>query len=176
MVLAEKKPVLGICVGMQMMAKNSEEGNSEGLGWFDAHVKCFDEEQLHDCKHLPHMGWNDVEPVKESGLFKGLNDSARFYFLHSYYFYPKFSTDITAFTEYGGNFACAVQRENIYGVQFHLKKSLLKYSTFKSFAFLMLTNYTLFVNSQWWTCQDGRFMIKICGDPLNAVQYLMKKC
>ena len=123
LVLDEKKPVLGICVGMQMMAKNSEEGNSAGLGWFDADVKRFDEEQLHDCTQLPHMGWNDVDPVIGSGLFKGLNDSARFYFLHSYYFYPKFSTDITAYTEYGASFACAVQRENIYGVQFHPEKS-----------------------------------------------------
>ena len=124
LVLDEKKPVLGICVGMQIMAKTSDEGNLAGLGWFDANVKRFDEEQLYSCKHLPHMGWNDVDPVNGSGLFKGLKDSARFYFLHSYYFYPKFSTDIIAYTEYGASFACAVQRENIYGVEFNPEKSL----------------------------------------------------
>jgi imidazole glycerol-phosphate synthase subunit HisH len=119
----QRKPALGICVGMQMMARRSDEGQAAGLGWFDADVKLFDEAAFVDRTHLPHMGWNDVEPVRAGGLFQGLGDGARFYFLHSYYFAPNEPADTLAVTDYGGSFACAVQRDNVHGVQFHPEKS-----------------------------------------------------
>jgi imidazole glycerol-phosphate synthase subunit HisH len=123
LVQRQRKPVLGICVGMQMMARRSDEGRAEGLGWFDADVKLFDETRFVDRTHLPHMGWNDVEPVSSDGLFHDLGSGARFYFLHSYYFAPNDPADALAVTDYGGRFACAVRRDNVHGVQFHPEKS-----------------------------------------------------
>jgi len=123
LVQVEKKPVLGICVGMQMMATRSEEGREAGLAWFDAEVRRFDESRIQGRTHLPHMGWNDVSPVSTDGLFKELGDDARYYFLHSYYFAPRDTTDVLAVTAYGDNFASAVQRGNVYGAQFHPEKS-----------------------------------------------------
>ena len=117
------KPVLGICVGMQMMAGGSDEGREPGLGWFDARVRIFDESKFAGRTHLPHMGWNDVVPRRTDGLMKGLDATARFYFLHSYYFSPKDSADVLATTNYGEEFACAVQRASVYGAQFHPEKS-----------------------------------------------------
>ncbi len=123
LVLQQGKPVLGICVGMQMMAKYSEEGSAAGLGWFDASVKLFDDARFTGRTHLPHMGWNDIEPISTDGLLRDLGDSARFYFLHSYYFAPNDIADGLAFADYGGRFACAVRKRNIHGVQFHPEKS-----------------------------------------------------
>ena len=123
MVLRQKKPVLGICVGMQMMARHSDEGKASGLAWFDADVKRFDDSRFQSCTHLPHMGWNDVEPERTDGLCRELGDSARFYFLHSYYFAPNDSADVLGTTVYGARFACAIQRGNMHGVQFHPEKS-----------------------------------------------------
>lgn len=123
LVLEEKRPVLGICVGMQMMARRSDEGAAAGLGWFDADVRRFDESRIQGRTHLPHMGWNDVVPTDERGLFKDMDRGARFYFLHSYYFAPHDPTDVLATTDYGEQFACAVRRGNVHGVQFHPEKS-----------------------------------------------------
>lgn len=123
LVLQQGKPVLGICVGMQMMAKYSEEGSAAGLGWLDAGVKLFDDARFTGRTHLPHMGWNDIEPVSTDGLLRDLGDSARFYFLHSYYFAPNNIADVLAFADYGSRFACAVRKRNIHGVQFHPEKS-----------------------------------------------------
>lgn len=123
LVLRDKVPVLGICVGMQMMARRSDEGQAAGLGWIDAEVKLFDEARFVERTHLPHMGWNDVEPVSSDGLFHDLGGGARFYFLHSYYFAPTDPSDTLAVTDYGGRFACAVRRGNVHGVQFHPEKS-----------------------------------------------------
>ncbi len=123
LVLVQRKPVLGICVGMQMMARSSEEGRLGGLGWFDAEVRRFDESRFVSHRNLPHMGWNDVELRHSDGLLHELGDQARFYFLHSYYFAPHDAQDVLATTLYGDPFACAVRRGQIHGVQFHPEKS-----------------------------------------------------
>lgn len=123
LVKVQHKPVLGICVGMQMMARGSDEGQLPGLGWFDAHVRRFDEAKFTSRTHLPHMGWNDVEPVRTEGLLRELGNDAHFYFLHSYYFAPNDSTDVLATTMYGERFASAVQRGKVFGAQFHPEKS-----------------------------------------------------
>lgn len=121
LVLAQRKPVLGICVGMQMMAWRSEEGERPGLGWVDGEVRRF--EKTAQRTHLPHMGWNDVEPQTPGGLFKDLEPGARFYFLHSYYFAPARPDSVLASTDYHGTFACSVHAGNVFGVQFHPEKS-----------------------------------------------------
>lgn len=123
LVLNQKIPVIGICVGMQMMANRSDEGIMEGLKWIDATVKKFDETKIQQVTRLPHMGWNDVKPVKDVGLFEGLQDNSIFYFLHTYYFECNNSEDIMAVTEYGGEFASAAHHENKFGIQFHPEKS-----------------------------------------------------
>lgn len=123
LVLEDKKHVLGICVGMQMMAKRSDEGSASGLGWFNAEVKRFDEARFQGRTHLPHMGWNDVQPLEARDLFHEMGADSRFYFLHSYYFAPNDALDILAQTDYGNYFVSAVKRQNIYGVQFHPEKS-----------------------------------------------------
>jgi len=116
-------PILGICVGMQMLAQSSDEGKLPGLGWIDGKVKKFDALTMPRGTNLPHMGWNDVMPAEDGGLFKGLEQDARFYFLHSYYFECNQQSSILARTDYGVQFSCAVRRENVYGVQFHPEKS-----------------------------------------------------
>lgn len=123
LVLNQKIPVIGICVGMQMMANNSDEGEVEGLKWIDATVKKFDETKIHQVTRLPHMGWNDVKPVKDISLFQGLEKEAIFYFLHTYYFHCNQAQDILAVSEYGGEFASAAYHDNIFGIQFHPEKS-----------------------------------------------------
>jgi len=123
MVVQQGVPVLGVCVGMQMLAGSSEEGLLPGLGWIDGTVRKFDAAALRQDTHLPHMGWNDVAPVTAGGLFNELEQAARFYFLHSYYFDCQQAEDVLATAEYGINFSCAVQHDNIYGVQFHPEKS-----------------------------------------------------
>lgn len=122
-VLAKGRPVLGICVGMQMIAKRSDEGSLEGLGWIDAEVKKFDRGAPSQRAYLPHMGWNDVEPRCRECLFKDIGATGRFYFLHSYYFAPKDQNMVLGVTDYGGPFASCVHAGNIYGVQFHPEKS-----------------------------------------------------
>ena len=123
LVIAEKKPVIGICVGMQMMAKKSEEGSMDGLGWVDAVVKKFDQNKISFHTKLPHMGWNDVIPNRNHPLFNGLEKDSIFYFLHSFYFDCNNINDIIARSEYGINFSCAIQHENVFGIQFHPEKS-----------------------------------------------------
>ena len=119
LVLELKIPVLGICVGMQIMAKSSEEGKDAGLGWIDATVKKIPNESI----ALPHMGWNSIESIGNPSLFNQVNEQHGFYFLHSYYFECNDSSDVLASVEYGDKFTCAVNSENINGVQFHPEKS-----------------------------------------------------
>jgi glutamine amidotransferase len=123
LVLEKKIPVIGICVGMQMLAKSSDEGVLPGLGWINGSVKKFDENIIKYATHLPHMGWNDVEAVQKNPILTSLEDNAKFYFLHSYYFHCNNPENVIAVADYGIKFSCAVNKENIYGVQFHPEKS-----------------------------------------------------
>lgn len=123
LVLNKNVPVLGVCVGMQILAGSSEEGKLSGLGWIDARVRRFDEKTLPQPPRLPHMGWNDVVPKGDARLFSGLEQDSRFYFLHSYYVDCASNENVLATSEYGIAFGCAVRSNNIYGVQFHPEKS-----------------------------------------------------
>lgn len=123
LVVNQGMPILGICVGMQILARSSGEGKLSGLGWIDANVRKFDISSMPAGICLPHMGWNDVEPLVDAVLFKGMEHDARFYFLHSYYFECYERKNVMAETDYGGIFSCAVFNDNIYGVQFHPEKS-----------------------------------------------------
>jgi imidazole glycerol-phosphate synthase subunit HisH len=123
LVLERGSKVLGICVGMQMMARRSDEGSRDGLGWIDADVRKFDESSIAGQTRLPHMGWNDVLPANGECLFRGLEQDARFYFLHSYYFAPRQRADVLAETDYHGSFVCGARAGNVFGVQFHPEKS-----------------------------------------------------
>jgi glutamine amidotransferase len=120
-VINHKKPILGLCLGMQLLARKSEEGNLFGLSWLDAEVVKFkfDDKNL----KIPHMGWNTIIPKRQSSLLTGLDSDYRFYFVHSYHFECRDSKDILANTFYGYEFPSIVQKGNIYGVQFHPEKS-----------------------------------------------------
>jgi len=115
--------LLGVCVGMQMLADESEEGTMPGLGWISGTVRKFDSSNLKTSLRLPHMGWNDVASDGKSPLFEELHGSARFYFLHSYFFDAANPDSVLANTNYGQTFDCAVGNGGIYGVQFHPEKS-----------------------------------------------------
>ena len=123
LVINEKKNVIGICVGMQIMGKRSDEGELEGLGWIDGEIKRFDEAKITHHTKLPHMGWNDVSFEINHPLFIGLEKEAIFYFLHSYYFQCKNQKNSIATTEYGVRFTSSINVNNIYGIQFHPEKS-----------------------------------------------------
>ncbi|GLH65683.1 imidazole glycerol phosphate synthase subunit HisH [Geothrix edaphica] len=123
LVLKERIPVLGVCVGMQILTKSSEEGSRPGLSWIEGQVRSFRSDPRSAGLPLPHMGWNDVVAVQENPLFRGLEDQARFYFLHTFYMECAAPTDVAAKASYGFDFHCAVNHDNIYGVQFHPEKS-----------------------------------------------------
>lgn len=117
----KKVPVLGICLGMQLMTRKSEEGNLPGLGWIEADTRrfAFPDKKL----KIPHMGWNNIKIVKHEPIAKDLSDSSRFYFVHSYHVVCDESRDILFQTNYGYDFTSAFSKANIIGVQFHPEKS-----------------------------------------------------
>ncbi len=120
-VLDKKKPILGICLGMQLLTKHSEEGNFKGLGFIDAQTKKF---RMQDTSFkTPHMGWNEVLWQKEAQFIYGLSEKPRYYFVHSYYVECNRQEDVLGLTNYGQEFVAAFQHENIIGMQFHPEKS-----------------------------------------------------
>ena len=121
-VLGEKKQILGICLGMQLMARQSEEGYSEGFGWFDATVVRFKVSDPIRYK-VPHMGWNTTKPLKDTPLFEKINPDSEFYYVHSYHILCNSPDDILTETIYDYPFISAIQKGNIFGVQFHPEKS-----------------------------------------------------
>ena len=118
-------PFLGVCLGMQLLFEGSDEGELSGLGWLKGSVRRFDFSEFEDKSRLkvPHMGWNQIKPVDYSNLFAGLEEEARFYFVHSFYVECENPEDILANCTYGIEFPCAVHKANIWGAQFHAEKS-----------------------------------------------------
>lgn len=121
-VLIKQRPILGICLGMQLMARSSEEGNAEGLGWFDAAIVRFDVSNKIKYK-VPHIGWNRANVRKPSVLMQGADGGSEFYFVHSYHLRVSNGTDTLCETEYENVFPSAIEKDNIFGVQFHPEKS-----------------------------------------------------
>ncbi|MHA4808303.1 imidazole glycerol phosphate synthase subunit HisH [Flavitalea flava] len=122
-VLIEKIPVLGVCVGLQLLTEGSEEGILPGLGWIKGKVIKFRQELLPSGLKIPHMGWTDVELSKPSRLFENMHEEPRFYFVHSYHAQLANSEDSLLEATYGYRFTAAIEHENIMGVQFHPEKS-----------------------------------------------------
>lgn len=116
-----RRPVLGICLGAQILGRGSEEGNEPGLGWID--MECHKFRSAPGIR-VPHMGWNQVVRKKSSPLLDQMSDDARFYFVHSYWMKCADQSDVLATAMHGIEFTCAVQRGNIFGTQFHPEKSL----------------------------------------------------
>ena len=121
-VMNKKKPLLGICVGLQMFADvGYEESETKGLGWISGKVTKID--NLYGKYKLPHIGWNQINIVKGSKIFKDIKDKSHMYFVHSYEFLPADKNFIAATTDYSSNHVCAIEKENIFGTQFHPEKS-----------------------------------------------------
>jgi len=121
-VLIHQKPILGICLGMQIMAKKSEEGDAQGLGWFDAEVVKFNVDDTLKFK-VPHTGWNQVQHQKDSLLTKDIPNLSEFYFVHAYHFQCFDKADELHRTDYSYSFVSAIEKNNIFGVQYHPEKS-----------------------------------------------------
>ena len=120
--ITNKKPLLGICVGLQMFADvGYEEIETKGLSWISGSVSKINNQN--GKYKLPHIGWNQIEIVKDSKIFKDIDNKSHMYFVHSYEFIPEDKNVISATTEYSSNIVCSVEKENIYGTQFHPEKS-----------------------------------------------------
>ena len=121
-VITNKKPLLGICVGLQMFADiGYEETETKGLGWISGKVSKIDNQN--GKFKLPHIGWNQINIVKESEIFRNIENNSHMYFVHSYEFIPNDKNVISATTDYSSNIVCSVEKENIFGTQFHPEKS-----------------------------------------------------
>lgn len=138
-VIIEETPILGICLGMQLFTKKSEEGNLSGLGWIDANTVKFSSSYHNPINtRVPHMGWNTIDIMKDSRLFEGMNNQeSRFYFVHSFYVEPDNVNDIAAITNYGIRFTSIIEHKNIYATQFHPEKS-------HKFGMKLLNNFSEF--------------------------------
>ena len=120
--MTHKKPLLGICVGLQMFADiGYEEAETKGLGWIPGKVSKIDNQK--GKFKLPHIGWNEIEIQKESKIFKDIKNKSHMYFVHSYEFIPEDKSVISATTDYSSKIVCSVERENLFGTQFHPEKS-----------------------------------------------------
>ena len=135
-VLEDKIPVLGVCVGMQLLTENSEEGILPGLGWIKGKIVRFKEEKLPVGFKIPHMGWTEIAVSKPSKLLEGMYEEARFYFVHSYYAELNSSSDVLLEAKYGYIFTAGIERGNILGVQFHPEKS-------HKFGMKLLSNFAI---------------------------------
>ena len=121
-VINDKKPLLGICVGLQMFADiGYEENETKGLGWISGKVSKIDNQK--GKYKLPHIGWNQINIIKESKIFKDIENNSHMYFVHSYEFIPEDRSVISSTTDYSYNIVCSVEKENIFGTQFHPEKS-----------------------------------------------------
>jgi len=122
-VIKKKTPILCICLGMQIITQKSEEGILNGLGWIDAQTKRFNFNNLNNKLKIPHMGWNNINIIKNTKLLNYFNYDARFYFVHSYHVVCDNNKDIIATTNHGYDFTSIIKHNNIIGVQFHPEKS-----------------------------------------------------
>jgi glutamine amidotransferase len=119
-VIVKKKPFLGVCLGMQLLASlSTEHGQHEGFGWISGKVDRINADDV----RVPHIGWNDVRFVKSGGLYSGMDDAQVFYFVHSYVFKPDDSSAISGVCSYGDEFTASIEKDNIYATQFHPEKS-----------------------------------------------------
>ena len=120
--IIDKKPIFGICVGLQMFADiGYEEIETKGLGWISGNVSKINNQK--GKFKLPHIGWNQINIVKDSKIFKDIENNSHMYFVHSYEFIPQDKQVISATTDYSSNIVCSVEKENIFGTQFHPEKS-----------------------------------------------------
>lgn len=122
-VLQKKVPILGICLGVQLLTQSSEEGTAAGLGWIAGKTIAFDKTKLEANHKVPHMGWSDVSNYQQSKLFTNMPTEPRFYFVHSYHLALENQGDVLVTANYGYQFAAGIEHENILGVQFHPEKS-----------------------------------------------------
>lgn len=134
-VLVDRVPILGICLGVQLFTESSEEGKLPGLGWVKGHTVRFRTEKMDASLKVPHMGWTDVAPARQSRLLENMPSDARFYFVHTYHLLPDDPEDTLLTARYGYEFAAGVEFDNIVGVQFHPEKS-------HKFGLQLLTNFS----------------------------------
>ncbi len=133
-VIKEKVPIMGICLGMQLLFNTSEEGNCRGLGWVQGHVAKFDSKKSGSNFKIPHMGWNKINIKKNDPMIKNLSEESKFYFVHSYHAICKDRRDVLMTTDYMHDFHSGIASNNIYGFQFHPEKShKYGYQIFKNF-------------------------------------------